>query len=280
MSSLLCLIAHPDDELFCAGLLAQLAALDIPVHLACLTRGEGGAPPASVSSASPSSAHRSIADVREQELRCAAQALSINTLSFLDYRDRPPTSDGLQAPAHDPATLQSDIRTLIDRYRPEAVLTHGSNGDYGHPAHALLHRMTLAVINAMPSAPSLYSFNAYHPTLPALPILNPDDWATFILDVSPFEHAKKASLACHESQWSVFVGSHPSPDAYRTALGEYVDRLLLESYCCHVPRSAPDPLTAWLGVERRDGITERMWQLSYTALRTLKHHVRSYIPTS
>jgi LmbE family N-acetylglucosaminyl deacetylase len=280
MSSLLCLIAHPDDELFCAGLLAQLAALDIPAHLACLTRGEGGASPSSASSASPSSARRSIADVREQELRCAARALSINTLTFLDYRDRPPTSDGLQAPAHDPATLQSDIHALIDRHRPDAVLTHGSNGDYGHPAHALLHRMTHAVIRAMSSPPALYSFNAYHPTLPARPILNPDDWATFILDVSPFEHTKKTSLACHESQWSVFVGPHPSSDAYRKALGEYVDRLLLESYCCHMPRSAPDPLTAWLGVTRRGGLAERMWKLSYMALRTLKNHVRPYFPPS
>ena len=135
MSSLLCLIAHPDDEIFCAGLLAQLAALDIPVHLACLTRGEGGTPPASLPE------RRALADLREHELRCSAQVLGIRTLSFLDYRDRPPTSDGLQAPAHDPVTLQSDIRALIDRHRPEAVLTHGSNGDYGHPAHALLHRM-------------------------------------------------------------------------------------------------------------------------------------------
>lgn len=84
MCSLLCLIAHPDDEIFCAGLLAQLAALDIPVHLACLTRGEGGTPPASLPE------RRALADLREHELRCSAQVLGIRTLSFLDYRDRPP----------------------------------------------------------------------------------------------------------------------------------------------------------------------------------------------
>lgn len=133
----------------------------------------------------------------------------------------------------------------------------------------------------MPSpSPVFYSFNAYHPTLPSHSLLNQDDWASFIIDVSRFKHSKTASLTCHESQWSVFVGRHASLDAYRRALDEYVDRLLLESYCCHAPSSVRDPLTSWLGVRRRNSIAERIWQFSYTALRAVKNRIRQYIPIS
>jgi LmbE family N-acetylglucosaminyl deacetylase len=286
MSSLLCLIAHPDDEIFCAGLLAQLSSLDISVYLGCLTRGEGGTLArvandyASSSSLSKAS---SLAQVRQRELLCSVQALGLRAVSFMEYVDRPPTPDSLHPPQHDPSVLRSDIRALVDHYQPSAVLTHGSNGDYGHPAHTLLHRMTRAAVEEMSdSAPALYSFNAFHPTLPFQSTLNPDDWATFILDVSPFRDAKRDSLACHESQWPVFVDRQPSPRAYQDALSEYVDRRLLESYCWHGSCTPLDkePLADWLGVRRRDGIGERLWRSSYSALRTLKNRARQYFPAS
>jgi LmbE family N-acetylglucosaminyl deacetylase len=43
MASLLCLVAHPDDEtMLCGGTQALLAARGVETHMVCLTRGEGG----------------------------------------------------------------------------------------------------------------------------------------------------------------------------------------------------------------------------------------------
>ena len=39
---ILAVIAHPDDEVFCSGLLAGAAALGAKVSILCMTRGEGG----------------------------------------------------------------------------------------------------------------------------------------------------------------------------------------------------------------------------------------------
>jgi LmbE family N-acetylglucosaminyl deacetylase len=260
------------------------------VYLSCLTRGEGGSlafhknnPDSGV----PSS-DSSLARVRQQELQCSAKALGVHAVSFMDYRDRPPTPGGLRPPEHDSTTLKLDIRTVIDRYNPTAILTHGSNGDYGHPAHTLLHHVTRAAVHAMPDpSPAFYSFNAFHPTLHFQSILNPDDWATFILDISPYKDAKRESLACHKSQWPVFVDPQSSLHAYHDALSEYVDRLLLESYCWHAPPTdafdtnrQEDPLTNWLKVKRRDSFGERLWRFSYSALRTLKNLVRPYLSVS
>ena len=43
MPALLCLVAHPDDEtMLCGSTLALLATRGVEVHVAALTRGEGG----------------------------------------------------------------------------------------------------------------------------------------------------------------------------------------------------------------------------------------------
>jgi hypothetical protein len=43
MPSLLCVVAHPDDEtMLCGGLLALLASRGVKVDILSLTRGEGG----------------------------------------------------------------------------------------------------------------------------------------------------------------------------------------------------------------------------------------------
>ncbi|NBB85004.1 MAG: hypothetical protein GVY12_02115 [Bacteroidetes bacterium] len=246
MAGLLCIIAHPDDELFCGGLLAAVAERGVPVHLACLTRGEGGesghlqVPP------------EDLGEQRAQEMRCSAGIVGANTLTFMRYCDPPPQDGQLSVPRYDPKRLARDIRQLIGQSKPEVVLTHGSDGEYGHPAHRLVHSMVLEEICTLgTAAPALYSFNAFHGEGAAHGQLNESDPAHFILDVTPFYDVKAAMLQCHRTQWHTLLGPHGSEEAYLAAIAEYVHRTRTEGYRRHAASAAGrrDALRAWIGAD-------------------------------
>src|SRR3989304_8174896 len=81
--TILVVLAHPDDESFgIGGTLAFYAAQGVAVHLVCATRGEAG-------SLDPEflNGYKNIAELREAELGCAAEALGLASVSYLDYRD-------------------------------------------------------------------------------------------------------------------------------------------------------------------------------------------------
>jgi LmbE family N-acetylglucosaminyl deacetylase len=243
MPDVLCLLAHPDDEIFCADLLARLTDEGHSLHLACWTRGEGGRhygdPPRATAA--------TLGTVREREMRASAEVLGAEGLTFLDYEDRP-ADDGHRPPEHDPAQLMVDLRALIEAHVPALVLTHGSSGEYHHPAHRLLHKGTAAAIDEMKPRPALYSFSAYHPSGSERGPINRWDWADLRLDASPHADAKARALLCHRTQWTAFVGSRDTVEDYRTALVDYVASLPAETYCCHRTGHAsvsPPVLSTW-----------------------------------
>lgn len=207
MPSLLCLFAHPDDEtMLCGGTLALLAARGVNVHYVCLTRGEGG------ELGEPERCARAgLGEVREQELVCAVQKLGGRSLTFLGYVD--PTigaGEELYAPPHDPVMLAGQIVNCIEQFKAEVVLTHGTNGEYGHPAHVLLNRMALAAVAAIEKegktrAPWLYSFAAMYPTHPYPRLANAEDAADIVVDVRPHLDRKEAAALCHQTQNALFV---------------------------------------------------------------------------
>jgi LmbE family N-acetylglucosaminyl deacetylase len=245
MPAVLCLLAHPDDEIFCADLLARLTEEGHTLHFACLTRGGGGRhygdPPRATTA--------TLGVVREQEMRSSAEVLGANGVTFLDYVD-PPSTDGYGAPEHDRDELVEDIRALIEKRAPALVVTHGSGGEYGHPAHRLVHESTSeAIATGLNPRPALYSFNAYHSTLPELNILNRWDWADLRLDASPYAEAKARALRCHRTQWTAFVGPQNTVEDYRGALVDHVASLPAETYCCHRTGHAnvsPAVLSTWV----------------------------------
>src|SRR5260370_2435020 len=79
---LLGIFAHPDDEGTMSGASLQYSTLGVETGLVCATRGEVGeiADPAL---ATP----ENLAQVREEEMRAAAEVLGVRNLWFLDYRD-------------------------------------------------------------------------------------------------------------------------------------------------------------------------------------------------
>jgi len=140
---LLAVLAHPDDETFgLGGTLALYARRGCEVSLICATHGEAG-------TVAPQYLERydSIAQLREVELRCAAQNLGLKQVNFLGYRDSgmPGTADNHNPDAltmHSVDEVAGKVVKYIRALRPDVVLTFDPVGGYRHPDHIHIHQAT------------------------------------------------------------------------------------------------------------------------------------------
>ena len=148
--TLMAVFAHPDDESFgTGGTLARYGAdPDVRVVLVCATRGEAG----KISDPALSTPER-LGEVREGELRCACQALGVDELYLLDYRDSgmAGTPENLDPRALANADLDEVVGKIvakIRRERPNVVITFDQTGGYGHPDHIAIHYHARAAFSA------------------------------------------------------------------------------------------------------------------------------------
>lgn len=147
--TLLAVFAHPDDELTVAPLLAKYAREGHAVHIAYATSGDRGP---GVSGMQPGA---QLGAVRENEARCAAKALDLDTINFAGF------GDGTLGAATDPpgaplSQLAVKVGQLINAIRPDTILTWGPDGGYGHPDHRLVSAVVTQAIQASgPAAPRL-----------------------------------------------------------------------------------------------------------------------------
>lgn len=147
--SLLALFAHPDDEILGpGGTFARYAAAGTRIDLVCATDGAVGeiADPAL---ATPDT----LAQVRAQELRCAADALGIQEVILLAYRDSgmagTPENDHPAAFVNAPAAdVVARLVRIVRQKRPFALVTFEPFGGYGHPDHIAIHHHTVAAFTA------------------------------------------------------------------------------------------------------------------------------------
>jgi LmbE family N-acetylglucosaminyl deacetylase len=146
------------------GTLALYARQGVEVHLVCATRGEAGEVDPEMLEG-----YQSIADLREHELRCAAQHLGLKTVHFMDYRD-----SGMQGSAdnqHPQAFINAPLEKVseelvgyIRQIKPQVVLTFDPVGGYHHPDHIHIHNATVQAFHAA-GDPS-YSPNGSQPYQP------------------------------------------------------------------------------------------------------------------
>lgn len=137
-------LAHPDDEAFgLGGTLALYARRGFDIYLVCATRGEVG-----TVDEEHLRGYRSIAELREAELRCAAKHLGLKGVFFLDYRDSGmPGSDDNKHPEaqinHPVEEVAGRVVRYIRELKPDVVLTFDPIGGYKHPDHIHIHKATV-----------------------------------------------------------------------------------------------------------------------------------------
>jgi N-acetylglucosamine malate deacetylase 2 len=195
--------AHPDDETMLAGgTLALLAQNGAAVHYLCATRGEGGEV-----GEPPLCTQEQLGEVREKELVCAVRSLGGRSLTFLGYVDpRVGPQDALFAYSDNLTLLAGQVAASIRQFDAQVVISHGSNGEYGHPAHQLTHQAArIAVESLGKGGPGFYTTAAIFPDHPRPRLANQDDPADLILDVSSVQPQKTQAALCHRTQHALFV---------------------------------------------------------------------------
>ena len=201
--NVLAFFAHPDDETMLAGgTLARLARHGLRVHFYCATRGEGGEV-----GEPPLCTVEELGAVRERELVCAVGALGGSSLTFLGYVDPRVGPDGsVYAFDANLTMLAGQVAASIQQHQPAAVFSHGSNGEYGHPAHLLMHQaVSIAVASLGDEAPVFYTFEAAYPDHPRPRLMNKDDPAHLLVDVTSALERKVRAAECHRTQHAMFI---------------------------------------------------------------------------
>ena len=152
--TLMAVHAHPDDEAIgTGGTLARYADAGVRTVLVTCTNGELGDAPGGVKPFEAGHDEQEVAALRQRELEESCRVLGVTHLERLGYHDSGmmgwPSNDApdafWQVPVEEPAER---IAALLERYRPQVVVTYDENGFYGHPDHIQAHRATMAAVRA------------------------------------------------------------------------------------------------------------------------------------
>jgi LmbE family N-acetylglucosaminyl deacetylase len=163
---LLGIFAHPDDETFCAGgTFARYAEQGAEIMVVSATRGQAG----QIRDAAVGN-RRTIAAVREAELRLACERLGIAKVRCLDY------VDGTLADAEFSA-LVDEVAEVMREFRPDAVITFGPDGGYGHPDHITISAVTTAACQRAADRPPP---RLYYRCFPSVDLLILERLATWL----------------------------------------------------------------------------------------------------
>ena len=222
--TLMAVHAHPDDEvLSTGGVLAGAAAEGIRTVLVTCTNGEQGDGPGGVKPGEPGHDPEQVRELRLAELRESVALLGISDVELLGYSDSGMEgwagNEHPEAFANVPLDQAADrLVGLMERYRPDVVVTYDENGAYGHPDHIQAHRITVAAIrkSGIPAkfyhtAVSRARFTSFFAELQEsgadlgdfeLPedFGTPDELITTEVDVSAYVDRKRKALAAHASQ--------------------------------------------------------------------------------
>lgn len=194
--------AHPDDEsFFTAGVACKHSAAGVEVVLCCATRGERGS-----AGQPPLTSVETLPQVREDELRAAAEILGITRLEMLPYQDR-------QLAEAPPGEIRAALVGLIRRHRPSIVVTFDPHGGNLHPDHIAISRFTADAVAAAADGRWHPESGPPHRVRRLLWVGPVPPWeetdparlaerpgVDFLVDIRPWRAAKARALAAHRTQ--------------------------------------------------------------------------------
>jgi N-acetylglucosamine malate deacetylase 2 len=194
-------VAHPDDEtMFAGGTIALLTRAGAEVDVLCATRGEGGE-----AGEPPLCTRDTLGEVRANEVRCAGSVLGCKNVEFLTFRDPDVMPDGaLSAFSQDSPEVVRQVSLFLRQIRYDAFITHGTNGEYGHPGHVLAHNAGVRAAKEC-SLPATLTFGAIFAEHPRMRSANRSDAAHYVVDVSAGFETKLGAAECHRTQQALFV---------------------------------------------------------------------------
>ena len=229
------IFAHPDDEsLACGGTLARLADAGARVVLLCASRGEAG------SISDPSLVpDGDLGGVRARELRDAAAVLGIAEVIVL----RP--SGRRSALGRRAGAARTKSSTLIQRYRPDAVITFAEDGLYWHLDHIGVHERT-------------YHRGAVARRRRAAALLR-DDAARRDARGRRTPRTPRAARRPDSSFWGIApdaFGDGAKPPSFVVDVRDWVPRKLA-ALRCHRTQMGPNNPMAWIDEERGAPLARR-----------------------
>jgi LmbE family N-acetylglucosaminyl deacetylase len=247
--SLLGAYGHPDDEQGVSGLMHKYANAGVNVTLVCATRGEAGEIAPGVN-ATP----QTLGQVREEELRCAAEKIGLTNLYFLDYRDSgmigtPSNEDSRCLWQANLLEVTEKLVRLVRRHQPQVLLTFDPNGGYGHPDHIKIHQAAMMAYFVAGDA-RIFPEQISKEGLPA--------WTPLKLYWGAFSRSTFQRYADMAEKAGVEISvpmreflKHGTPDeaiTTRIDVADFVD-LKLHALSCHA--SQMDPNSMWSKIPER-----------------------------
>ena len=150
--TLMAVHAHPDDEASSTGgVLATYSDEGIRTVVVTCTNGEFGDAPGGIKPGQEGHDEATVAQIRLGELRQSVKLLGVSDLELLgyhdsgmpewDYKNRPDAFCNIPA-----AEVTGRISGLIEKYRPQVLITYDDKGLYQHPDHVYASQMAQAAV--------------------------------------------------------------------------------------------------------------------------------------
>jgi len=200
---ILAVFAHPDDETLVGPVLARYAKQGVDVYIAYATDGQRG-----TNDFAKISAGDELAKARRGEATCACQQLGAKPPIFFGLMDGDlgamtnPLGKNIKATA-------DEVQKLLDQLHPDAIVTWGPEGGYGHPDHRLVSDAVTQVVQQSSQRYHLYYVELDTNSLkPSAQILGIDFFGTdpqylpvrVAYAKADLEAATRA-FQCHKSQY-------------------------------------------------------------------------------
>jgi LmbE family N-acetylglucosaminyl deacetylase len=246
--TLMAVHAHPDDEASSTGgVLARYSAEGVRTVVVTCTNGEFGDAPGQVKPGEDGHDEEAVARLRLSELRQSCKLLGVSHLELLGYHDSGmPDWDYRKRPdafCNIPQELvAARITALIERYRPQVVVSYDDMGAYQHPDHVHAARSAAAAVASSGRVAKFYQTamrrSDWQKIMMALREVGEDvgDWGeispeearkmeeeeariTTTVDISEMLPVKRDALLTHASQIADSWFSKIPPDIAAEAFG-------------------------------------------------------------